>query len=224
MSNLVIFGTGKIADEAYHYISSDSEHKIVAFTVDRPYLSMQNKFGLPVVAFDEIDKHFPPTSYDMFVAVGYQNLNHLRADKYFAAKAKGYKLISYICSRATNFGNVPIGDNCFILENAALQPCCSIGNNVFIWSGNHIGHHARVEDHCYLCGQVVVSGNSVIEPYCFLGVNSTIGHEVTVGRESLIGAGALITKDVAPKSVHIVSDTPKFRLDSESFLKLTKMK
>jgi carbonic anhydrase/acetyltransferase-like protein (isoleucine patch superfamily) len=81
-----------------------------------------------------------------------------------------------------------------------------------------------VEDHCYIAGQVVISGTAVIESYCFLGVNATIGHEVTVGSESFVGAGALITKNVAPKSVYIVPDTQKFRLDSNSFLKLTKMK
>ncbi len=99
-----------------------------------------------------------------------------------------------------------------------------VGNDVFFWNGNHLGHHARVEDHCYVAGQVVISGSAVIEPYCFLGVNATIGHEVVVGRESFIGASALVTKSVLPKSVHIVPDTPKFRLDSDSFQKLTKMK
>jgi len=39
-----------------------------------------------------------------------------------------------------------------------------------------------------------------------------------------IGAGLLITKNVAPKSVFITPDTPRFRLDSSAFLKLTKMK
>ena len=111
-----------------------------------------------------------------------------------------------------------------IFENASLQPCSSVGNDVFFWNGNHLGHHARVEDHCYIAGQVVISGSAVIEPNCFLGVNATIGHEVTIGRESFIGAGTLVTKDTPAKSVYIVADTPRFRLDSDSFLKLTKMK
>jgi acetyltransferase-like isoleucine patch superfamily enzyme len=71
---------------------------------------------------------------------------------------------------------------------------------------------------------VIISGSSVIEPYCFIGVNATIGHEITIGRESFIGAGALITKNVEPKSVYIAPATAKYRLDSEMFLRLTKMK
>jgi len=70
----------------------------------------------------------------------------------------------------------------------------------------------------------VISGATKVEPYCFIGVNATLGHEITIGHDSFIGAGSLITKNVEPKSVYITADTPKFRLDSATFLRLTKMK
>jgi len=224
MSKLIIFGAGKIADEAYFYLTNDSPHQIVAFTVDAAYLNEKEKLGLPVVPFEEIQDHYPPGDFQMFVAVGYQDLNRFRAQKYGEAKTRGYELISYVSSRASNVGQVEVGDNCFVLEYAVIQPCSKIGNDVFIWSGNHIGHHASVGDHCYIAGNVVVSGNARIEPYCFVGVSATLGHEITVGRESFIGAGSLITKNVEPKSVYITPDTQKFRLDSSAFLRLTKMK
>src|SRR5258705_776810 len=224
MSKVVIFGVGYIADEAYFYLTNDSPHEVVAFTVDRAYLDLPEKLGLPVVPFEEVPDKYPPGLYNMFVAVGYQDLNKFRARKYDEAKALGYELISYVSSRASNFGRVSIGDNCFVLEFATIQPCASIGNDVFIWSGNHVGHHASVGDHCYIAGNVVISGNTKIEPYCFIGVSATLGHEITIGRESLIGAGSLITKDVAPQSVYITPDTQKYRLDSATFLRLTKMK
>ncbi len=223
MSKIVIFGAGKIADVAYYYFSNDSEHEVVAFTVDNEFIPAAKKLGLPVVPHEEVLQIYPPDKFKMFVAIGYQNMNKLRAGKYEDCKAKGYELVSFVSSQAANFGNVEIGDNCFILENAVVQPCCQVGNNVFIWSGNHVGHHATVKDHCYLSGQVIIGGNTVIEPYCFLGINSTIGHEIIVGEESLIGAGAVITKNVSPKSVHIVESTPKLRLPSDKFLQITKM-
>src|SRR5215510_2601217 len=224
MSKVVIFGAGKIADEAYFYLTNDSPHEIVAFTIDHAYLTSSEKLGLPVIPFEEVQERYPPDDYKMFVAVGYQDLNKFRAQKYAEAKARNYELVSYVSSRASNFGDVEIGDNCFVLEFATIQPCASIGNNVFIWSGNHIGHHATVGDHCYIAGNVVVSGSVNIEPYCFIGVNATLGHEINIGRESLIGAGSLITKNVEPQSVYVMPDTQKFRLDSSSFLRLTKMK
>lgn len=224
MSKVVIFGAGKIADEAYFYLTNDSPHEIVGFTVDGAYITEKEKLGLPLVPFEKVQDKYPPGDFKMFVAVGYQNLNKFRAQKYGEAKTKGYELISYISSRASNFGRVEVGDNCFVLEFAVIQPCSKVGSNVFIWSGNHIGHHASVGDHCYIAGNVVISGGTVIEPYCFIGVSATLGHEIKIGRESFIGAGSLITKKVEPRSVYITQDTPKFRLDSSSFLRITKMR
>jgi sugar O-acyltransferase (sialic acid O-acetyltransferase NeuD family) len=224
MSNIIIFGEGKIADEAYFYLTNDSPHDVVAFTVDEQFMRKTELFGLPIIPFQGIEDKYPPSEFKMFVALGYQNLNKLRATKYFEAKNKGYELISYVNSRASNFGDVEIGDNCFILENAVIQPCSRIGSNVSIWSGNHIGHHAIVGDHCYIAGHVIISGSTTIEPYCFIGVNATIGHEITIGKESFVGANCMVTKNAEDKSVFIAHDTPKFRLDSSSFLRLTKMK
>lgn len=224
MSRIVIFGAGKIADQAYFYLTNDSPHRVVAFTVDGEHLDAKEKLGLPVVAFEEVMREYPPTDFKMFVAVGYQNLNKFRAQKYEEAKDRGYELISYVSSRASNFGGGKVGDNCFVLEFVTIQPCARVGNDVFIWSGNHIGHHASVEDHCYIAGNVVISGNTTIEPYCFVGVSATLGHEITIGRESFIGAGSLVTKNVEPRSVYITPDTQKFRLDSSAFLRLTKMR
>lgn len=223
MSKIVIFGDGKYADVAYFYLTNDSPHDVVAFTADKKFITKKELFDLPVIPFEEIQDKYPPDRFQMMIAVGYQNLNRLRATKYLEAKEKGYELISYISSRASNFGDVEVGDNCFILENNSVQPCSKIGNDVTIWSNNVIGHHASIKDHCYISGHVIISGSSVIEDYCFLGVNTTIGHEITIDRECLIGAGTLITKNVGPKSVYITPDTDKYRLDSATFLRLTKM-
>ena len=225
MSKIILFGTGQIADNAYFYLTNDSPHEVVAFTVDDSHMRDREKFGLPIVPFEEMERKYPAEDFKMFVAVGwFAEFNKLRARKYEQCKAKGYELISYVSSRAANLGQVEFGDNCFILEFAVIQPLARIGCDVFIWSGNHIGHHASVGDHCYIAGNVVVSGRTKIGAYCFIGVSATLGHEITIGAESFIGAGSLITKDVEPKSVYITPDTPKFRLDSSAFLRLTRMK
>jgi len=224
VSKVVIFGAGKIADELFHYLTYDSPHEVVAFTVDAAFLTTKELWGKPVVPFEEVTRLYPPGEHEMFVAVGYQDLNRFRAKKCEEAKAKGYRLISYISSKASNFGKVEVGENTLVLENAVIQPCSRVGSNVFIWSGNHVGHHATLGDHIYLSGQCIIGGGAVVESFCYFGVNATIGHEVHVGEESFLGAGTLITKNVAPKSVYIEPETPKFRLDSASFLRLTKMK
>jgi len=224
MKKLIIFGIGKIADVVFTYIKADTEREIAAFTVDGAYVREDSWHGRPVVPFEEVEMRFSPATHDLFVAVGYQDLNRFRAAKCQAALDKGYTLARYCHSRASNPGSATIGPNTLVLENAVIQPGARVGWNTFIWSGNHIGHHATVGDHCYFSGQCIVGGSTVIESYCYIGVNATVGHELTIGEGSFIGAGARITKNVAAGGVYIEPDTSRFRLDAEHFMRLTKMK
>jgi sugar O-acyltransferase (sialic acid O-acetyltransferase NeuD family) len=199
---IVVFGAGEIAQLANFYLTRDSPHQVVGFTVDGAYVKEPRFEGLPVVAFEDIAAEFPPGEAGMFVAVSYSQVNQVRAAKYAEAKAKGYRLISYISSKATYFGT-EIGENCFIFEDNTIQPFTKIGNNVTMWSGNHFGHHSTIGDHCFVSSHVVISGGVVIEPYCFLGVNSTIRDHVRIGERTVIGMGAMVTKDCEPNSVYV---------------------
>lgn len=201
--NIVLFGTGLIAELAHFYLSNDSPHDVVAFTVDGAHVSAPSMRGLPIVPFEGVEKHYPPDAYGMFISLGRAQMNKLRESRYRAAKARGYELITYISSRATIWPDVEIGDNCFIQENTVVQPFATVGNNVVIWGGCHIGHHSLVGDHCFLSPHVVVSSEVTIDPSCFLGAGATITDGVTVARECSIGAEALIMRGTKPREVYV---------------------
>jgi len=199
---VVIFGTGSFAEVAYYYLSKDSLYDVVAFTADKDLITETEKFGLPVVPFEEVEKLYPPDEFKMFVAIAYSKVNKVREEKYNQAKEKGYELISYICSKAIVWDNVEAGDNCFIFEANVIQPFVKIGNDVIIWSGNHIGHHSIIEDHCFIASHAVISGHCKIEPYCFIGVNATLIDGRTIAKECIIGADALIVKNTEKGGVY----------------------
>ncbi len=214
MKKLIIFGLTDAAELALYYFSNDSDYQVEAFAVDPDYLPDGKSFkGLPVVAFDEVTQIYPPDRYVFFVALGYSRLNQIRKEKYLAVKALGYELISYISSRASVLTE-DIGENCFILEDNTVQPFVSIGNNVTMWSGNHIGHHSRIEDHCFLASHIVVSGRVTIGESCFLGVNATLRDHVTIGEKCIIGAGTLILGDAAAEGVYVGQATERSRVPS----------
>lgn len=203
MAKLVIFGAGVIARMAHHYFTRDSEHDVVAFTVDREYQRADTFQDLPLLPFEEITNSHSPAEYKMFVGVGYDRMNKAREEKYHQAKAKGYELVSYVSSRCSFLTDHPVGDNCFILEDNTIQPFVRIGNNVTLWSGNHIGHDAVIEDHCFLTSHVVVSGFTRIGHHSFLGVNATLRNDITIAPETLIGAGAIIMKNTVEQEVYL---------------------
>lgn len=202
MGKVVVFGVGQWARLAQLYLEHDSPHNVVALTVDRDYVKENEVWGLPVVGFEDVVKFYPPDQYKMFLPISFKKMNHLRADKYREAKEKGYELISYVSSKATTWPGFSCGDNCFILEDNTIQPFVEIGNNVVMWSGNHIGHDTVIGDHVFVSSHVVICGCCTIEPYCFFGVNATIRDETIVSRETLVGAGALILADTKEFEVY----------------------
>lgn len=225
MAEIVIFGAGKVADVVAAQIEHFGAFEIAAFTVDREHMPESTTFrGKPVLAFDEVDSAHPPSKTQMLVALGYHDLNAVRKSKYEQAKAKGYRLASFVSPRA-NVGNwLNAGDNCIILDGASVEPGTSIGNNVVIWSNVLIGHHSTVQDHCWIAGQTVFGGSTLLGAESFVGLGTIVGHEVEIGERSFIGAGSLLFKCCDPKSVFIAQGTEKFRLDSDQFLKISKLR
>jgi sugar O-acyltransferase (sialic acid O-acetyltransferase NeuD family) len=215
VSDVVIFGAGDIARLADYYLTEDSPHQVVAFTVDRSFLSADRFLDRPLVPFDEIVLRFPPDRFEMFIALSYARMNATRAERYAAAKTLGYRLVSYVSSRCTFLTKNPIGDNCFILEDNTVQPFVTIGSNVTLWSGNHVGHDSTIGDHCFIASHVVISGHVTIGERSFIGVNATLRDSITIAPQTLVGAGALVMKNTAATGVYIGERAKRFHKSSD---------
>ena len=214
MAEVVVFGVGSTAELAYYYFRTDSEHQVVAFCVDAKYLTNPQFCGLPVVAFEDVVKKYPPSSFSFFIAIGYSKLNATRKEKFLAAKEMGYHLVSYISSHATVLTDEKIGENCLIFEDNTIQPLVKIGNNVTLWSGNHIGHHSVIRDHTFITSHVVISGGVEIGEQCFIGVNATLRDLIKIGDKCVVGAGALLLTDASPEGVYAVDATQRSNVPS----------
>jgi sugar O-acyltransferase (sialic acid O-acetyltransferase NeuD family) len=201
MKPVVIFGAAELAEIAWFYFTHDASFEIKAFTIDASFIRESTFCGLPVVAFEDVQKDFPPETNDLFVAVSYARLNQLRAERCAQAKAKGYALRTYVSSKATIWPDLVVGENCFILEDNTVQPFVRIGNNVTLWCGNHVGHHSQIADNCFITSHVVISGGVQVGNNTFIGVNATIRDHVRIGRNAVLGAGAIITHDVPDDAV-----------------------
>lgn len=220
MKDLVIFGAGDFAQVACSYFTNDSDYRVVAFTVDDVYQGADSCCDRPVVPFGSLKALYSPASHDVFVAVGFKNLNRARAEVYERCKAKGYTLATYVSSKISHCGDWAAGDNCFILEQNVIQPYVRIGSDVIVWSGNHIGHHAVIEDHCFISSHVVLSGRTRVGSYSFIGVNSCLRDGISIAPGCLIGAGAVILDDTKEGEFYAVKGTQASRVPAQRAARL----
>lgn len=214
MSKVVIFGIQDNAELAHFYLEHDSSHDVVAFCVHRAFLPVSREFrGLPVIAFEDVSLLYPPEYYCFFAPLAPSKMNRDRERIYTEIKAKNYRMISYVSTKATTFHN-SIGDNCFILENNTIQPFTIIGNNVMLWSGNHIGHHGVIRDHVTFTSHVVMSGHCDIGSYSFLGVNATLRNGLKVAEGCFIAMASAVINDTEAWAVYKGNPAEKMGIPS----------
>src|SRR3954454_3833742 len=104
MAKVIIFGVQDFAQLAHFYLRHDSNHEVVAFSVNEQYLPDSKSFqGLPVVTFENIEQTHPPADFHFFAPMSPSRMNRLRETVYRQIKDKGYELISYVSSKATVF-------------------------------------------------------------------------------------------------------------------------
>lgn len=217
---LVIVGDSAFAEIAHEYFDADSPYQVVGFAVEQAYLKRAELHGLPVVAFEELEHHFSPAEHEVYVATVYTQLNRLRTRLSQAARARGYRLASYVSSRAFVWRNVELGEHCFVFEDNTLQPFVKIGDNVVLWSGNHIGHHSTVEANCFISSHVVISGFCTIGENSFLGVNCTIANNVRIGRDNWLAPTVTVMKSTDDGAMFKPAAPELARLPAPRFFKV----
>jgi sugar O-acyltransferase (sialic acid O-acetyltransferase NeuD family) len=217
---LLIIGNGEIAAMANEYFSQDSDREVAAFAIGAEYIK-QNAFeGRPLVALEDAVQRYPASEFDAFVAIGDTHLNRVRRRLVGWSRAQGYGLASYVSSQAFVWRNVEIGENCFILENNVLQPFVRIGNNVTLWSGNHIGHRSVIEDDVFMASHVVVSGFCRIGRASFVGVNAALANGVTVAEDNFIAMGAVIGRSTEADGVYMGHPAVKRDISARRFCRV----
>jgi acetyltransferase-like isoleucine patch superfamily enzyme len=102
-----------------------------------------------------------------------------------------------------------IGDHFSVWNNSCVDYGCVIGNDVKIHNNVYIAQFTTIEDDVFLAPGVVVANDP--HPICTkcmkgptlkrgsrIGVNATLLPHITIGEGALIGAGSVVTHDIAP--------------------------
>ena len=89
-----------------------------------------------------------------------------------------------------------IGEGCIVYEGVIITTNVSIGNHVIISPKCGVGHDTIIKNYVSLLWNVNISGNDRIGEGVMFGSGSTIIQGKNVGMAAIIGAGAVVTKDI----------------------------
>lgn len=197
MKDLVVIGAGNFGREVVQIIEDINQDKrewnflgFIDETVEK-HGTLIN--GIPVLgSFDWLEQRFAGPVYAV-CAIGNTKDKYTLIKK---ASAYGVDFCNLIHPRAKISKFVDMGVGCIICFNTFVSVNIKIGNHVSINPGCGIGHDTIIDDYSTLYWNVTLSGNVRINEGCEIGSNAVVIPKRTIGKWSILGAGAVVVRDL----------------------------
>lgn len=113
--------------------------------------------------------------------------------------------------RVTIRENSQIGSHVRVGTLSDIQGYCEIGNYVNMHSNVHIGNESKIKDYVWIFPYVILTNDPnppsenmcgvTVEEFAVIATGTVVLPGIIIGRESLVGAGAVVTRNVLPEKV-----------------------
>src|SRR5690554_1183784 len=188
----IIVGAGTYGQVYAEYLKE--KYEILGFIDDDTNLHNTEINGIKVLGnFNYLIVNLHKET-NVFIPIGN---NKVRVDLLNKVIASGFKTPNFIHKNTWIHSSVKIGKCVYILPGTQIMPLTEIKDFVLISMGVNIAHHTTIEQGCFLSQGSNIGASIKFKENVFCGIGSTVMTGVnTVGKGSLIGAGAVIIKDV----------------------------
>lgn len=196
MKDLVIIGTGGVGRETAQMVEDINEEtnewNLLGFIDDNKDL-----MGKEINGYKVLGDRFYLNNYKKEVYVVIAIANHLVKEGLVNSLInKNIKYATLIHPSVRVNRTITIGEGCIIYPNVIMTVNIKIGNHVIISPKSGIGHDSIIEDYVTILWNVNVSGAEKIRQGATLGSGCTIIQGLEIGRNSFVGAGAVVIRNI----------------------------
>jgi sugar O-acyltransferase (sialic acid O-acetyltransferase NeuD family) len=199
---IIILGAGGhaqvIADTLLRACEVGATCDLVGFLDDNPVLAGQVRLGLPILgSISTLTQH----AHDS-CAIGIGD-NRLRAHIFRQLRALGEHVVTVIHPRAVIAPDVTVGAGVVIFAGVVVNTGTTVGENVVLNTGCTVDHHNIVADHAHIAPGAHLGGDVRIGEGALVGIGATVMPQRSIGVWSVVGAGALVHRDVLDRATVI---------------------
>lgn len=195
MMRVVVIGAGTYGEVYLSYLRESSKFKVVGFLDDNPDLVGKLINNVPVLGTTDILAQCKDMEVaGVIVPIGNTST---RVRLFEKAKRLGLCTPNYIHPQAIVSNDAQIGDGVYILPNTVIMPHVVIHDYVMISVGVNVIHHAVLQKGVFLSNGVNLGAGVTVDECAYVGMGATVMTGVkSIGRYSMIGAGAVVIRDV----------------------------
>lgn len=190
---LIVVGTSKFSRMLKEYIN-DLGIEVIAYAVDREFIKSNEIDGIPVIAIDALNETYSPKDVQLVLGIGYTQLGNLKREIFERCKKMNYHFFNYVHPTAVIDKTVEIGEGNLIFENVVIQKHAKMGSGNLLFSNAVIMHDNQIGSFVTFGAGSVSNGFVEVQDCCFIGANATIRDGVTIGKNTLVGAGAYVNR------------------------------
>ena len=194
----IIIGAGTYGQVYKEYLQSDYE--ITAYYDDDSSLHGQIIDGVKIKgSIKDAIENESKTDTSVFVPIG-NNPVRIKILKEFVLN--GFDTPSFIHENTIIHSSVKIGNAVYILPGTCIMPLSDIGDYTMISMGVNIAHHNTIGEGCFFSQGTNIGASIYIKDRAYVGISATLMTGVkSIGADCLVGAGAVVIKDVPDKAV-----------------------
>jgi sugar O-acyltransferase (sialic acid O-acetyltransferase NeuD family) len=168
---------------------------VVGFLDDDPAYRGERALGKPILGTIADLQGIPHDA----VVIGIGE-NETRRRLFNELVSRGEHPIAIIHPKATVAQDVPVGVGSVIFAGVVVNTGAAIREDVILNTGCSVDHNSVVDAHAHICPGAHLGGTVRIGEGAFIGIGSAIIHNRCVGEWATIGGGAVVIRDVAPKT------------------------
>lgn len=199
---VLIIGAGGhaqvVADALMQARSAGKPMEPVGYLDDCADLHGCVRLGIPVLG--DLARRYTLHFDLLIIGIG-DNQTRRRLFELFSREGRAFATV--IHPTAVIGAEVIVGPGTLVCANAVINPGATIGANVILNTATVVEHHCRIGDHAHLAPGVRLGGEVQIGEGALLGVGAVSIPRRVIGDWSIVGAGAVITANLPPRTVAV---------------------